>query len=38
MEMSISEFKKLKSECRICIGSKICPTHQKMLDEMLKEG
>jgi len=35
--MSISTFKKIKSECLICIGSKMCPPHQKLWDQLLKE-
>ena len=35
--MYISEFNKIKSECKICIGSKMCPPHKEMWIKILKE-
>lgn len=35
--MNLTTLKRLKSECRICIGSKMCPIHKKMWDEWVKE-
>lgn len=35
--MNQTELKRLKSECRICIGSKMCKEHKEMWDKWLKE-
>ena len=33
--MSIPAFNKIKSACRICIGSQMCPEHKIVWDQLL---
>ena len=33
--LSIPKFNKIKSDCRICIGSIMCDEHQKLWDNLL---
>jgi len=32
-EITWSKFKEMKRDCKLCCGSKMCPEHQKLVDE-----